>query len=322
MNGTSITNANTIKGKKISKDMGKSVLVTGATGFIGSRLVDSLISQGYEVTSLIRKNKKGNSKSKIIYGDLTEEKIDFKDLKFDCIFHLASHTPLEKNKKILEKVNLEGTKKLFKEIKNITRSIIYISGLGVYGETGEKIIDENQKYNPNTNFVKIRLDAEKYLKEKTLENKINFSVVHFGDVYGAEGWFYEMLIKRLKNNTFRMPKGGNYYKGFVHVEDAIGSMISVFENNLFGESFIVADSTPATFKEFSNYTADQINAKHPGSVPIFLAKAMLGGDLIKLLTTSMKVSNKKISKTYQFKYPNYKEGIKQVILELKEKKKI
>ena len=29
-----------------------------------------------------------------------------------------------------------------------------------------------------------------------------------------DGWFYEMLVKRLKKNTFRMPKGGNYYKGF------------------------------------------------------------------------------------------------------------
>ena len=36
---------------------------------------------------------------------------------------------------------------------------------------------------------------------------------------------------------------------------------------------------PITFKEFSNFTADQIDAKHPGSVPIFLAKAVLGGDL-------------------------------------------
>ena len=33
---------------------------------------------------------------------------------------------------------------------------------------GDKIIDETQKYNPNTNFVKIRLDAEKYLKENSL----------------------------------------------------------------------------------------------------------------------------------------------------------
>jgi len=302
--------------------MTKSVLVTGATGFIGSRLVEELINKGYDVTSLIRKGKEGNSKSNIIYGDLTDEKIDFKDLKFDCVFHLASHTPLEKNKKILEKVNLEGTKKLFKEIKLITKSIIYISGLGVYGETGESIIDESQKYNPNTSFVKIRLDAEKYLKDNSIEHKIDFAVVHFGDVYGPNGWFYEMLVKRLKKNTFRMPKGGNYYKGFVHVEDAVGSMIAILEKQAFGESFIIADSMPVSFKEFSNFTADQINAKHPGSVPVFLAKAVLGSDLIKLLTTSMKVSNKKILEIYDFKYPNYKDGIKQVTSELKSKNKI
>jgi len=302
--------------------MTKSVLVTGATGFIGSKLVEELINKEYDVTSLIRKGKEGNSKSKIIYGDLTDEKIDFKKLEFDCVFHLASHTPLEKNKRILEKVNLDGTKKLFNEIKSKTKSIIYISGLGVYGETGETVVDENQKYNPNTDFVKIRLDAEKYLKENSDKHKIDFAVVHFGDVYGPDGWFYEMLIKRLKKNTFRMPKGGKYYKGFVHVDDAVGSMIAVLENKRFNESFIVADSNPVTFKEFSNFTADQINAKHPGSVPMFLAKAILGGDLIKLLTTSMKVSNKKISEIYEFKYSNYKEGIKQIISELNENNRI
>ena len=44
-------------------------------------------------------------------------------------------------------------------------------------------------------------------------------------------------------------------------------------------------------------TADSIGATHPGTIPMFVAKAILGEDLIKLLTTSMKVSNKKISST-------------------------
>ena len=65
--------------------MTKSVLVTGATGFIGSRLVETLINKGYDVTSLVRNGKEGNSKSRIIYGDLTDDKIDFKDSKFDCV---------------------------------------------------------------------------------------------------------------------------------------------------------------------------------------------------------------------------------------------
>ena len=46
---------------------------------------------------------------------------------------------------------------------------------------------------------------------------------------------------------------------------------------------------------------------------MFLAKGVLGGDLIKLLTTSMKISNEKISKIYKFKYKSYKEGINAIL---------
>ena len=121
-------------------------------------------------------------------------------------------------------------------------------------------------------------------------------------------------------STFRLPGDGSYYKGFVHIDDAVGSMISVMEQNPKNGLFVVSDSFPATFREFANFTSEQIGAKHPGNVPIFLAKAVLGTDLIKLLTTSMKVSNKKISQIYEFRYPSYKEGISQVITELREKK--
>ena len=300
--------------------MNKSILVTGATGFIGSNLVEQLVKKEYQVSSLIRPGKRGNQKSKIIVGDLTNPRIDFNNEPLDCVFHLASHTPLEKNKKILKKVNLDGTKNLFNQIKDKTKSILYVSGLGVYGHTEDKIVNESFPYNPDTEFVKTRLEAQKYLEDNCKELGIGFTVIHFGDVYGSRGWFYEFLIKRLLNKTFRLPKGGEYYKGFVHVDDAVGSMISILEKNKLNETYIVADSTPTKFRDFVNLTADLVNAKHPGNVPSILAKAVLGGDLIKLLTTSMKVSNKKISEIYDFKFSSYKEGIPHVILELKSKK--
>ena len=300
--------------------MSKSVLVTGATGFIGTRLVNSLVEKKYDVSSLIRKGKSGHVKSKNIVGDLTDSKLDIPDTEFDCVFHLASHTPLEKNKRVLEKVNLGGTKNLFNHIKDKTKAITYISGLGVYGETWDSIVDESFPYNPNTDFVKIRLEAQRFLEKNCKELGINFTVIHFGDVYGSGGWFYEVLVKRLLKNTFRLPKGGDYYKAFVHVDDAVGSMISILEKNLTNETYIVADPTSIKFKEFVNFTADNIGADHPGTIPIFVAKAILGGDLIKLLTTSMQVSNKKISQIYEFKFPSYQQGIPNVISELKAKK--
>ena len=299
--------------------MNKSILVTGATGFIGSRLVNSLVEKKYRVSSLIRKGKNGHVKSKNIIADLTDAKLDIPDTEFDCVFHLASHTPLEKNKKVLEKVNLEGTKNLFNNIKDKTKAITYISGLGVYGETQEDVVDESFPYNPNTDFVKIRLDAQRFLEKNCKELGINFTVIHFGDVYGSGGWFYEVLVKRLLKNTFRLPKGGDYYKAFLHVDDAVGSMVSILEKNATNETYIVADPAFVKFKEFVDFTADNIGANHPGTIPMFVAKAVLGGDLIKLLTTSMKISNKKISQIYEFKFPSYQQGIPNVISELKAK---
>ena len=299
--------------------MTKSLLVTGATGFIGSKLVETLLDQKYHVTSLARPRKLVHQKSELVVGDLTDSNLKIPIDDIDCVIHLASHTPLERNKKTLEKVNLQGTKNLFSQVKGKTKSIIYISGLGVYGDPNGMTINETHPYSPPNDFVKIRLDAQKFLESECKEIGVNLSVIHFGDVYGPGGWFYDFLIKRMLNNTFRLPKNGVYYKNFIHRDDAIWSIIAIVEHNSKYESFIVADSTPSTFREFTDFTADQIGLKHPGSVPVFLAKAVLGSDLIKLLTTSMKVSNNKIRKIYDIKYPSYKEGIPQVISELTER---
>ena len=300
----------------------KSILVTGVTGFIGSRLVSALVEKGYDVSTLVRKGKHAENRTKVIFGDLTDSNLDFEENTFDCVFHLASKTPLEKNSKVLEKVNLHGTKNLFNALNGKTRSIVYISGLGVYGSSQNRIIDENTPLDPDTKFVKIRVKAENFLRENCKKNNINFSVVYFGDVYGSKGWFYEFIVKRLLKKSFRIPGNGLYCKGFVHVDDAVGNMIKIMQDELFGESFIVTDSTPCTFRDFVNHTADQMGAKYPGSVPLFLARTVLGSDLIKLLTTSMQVSNRKISSVYDFKYPSYIEGIPNVLSELRRENKL
>jgi nucleoside-diphosphate-sugar epimerase len=107
----------------------KSVLVTGATGFIGSRLVSALVEKKYSVSTLVREGKHTEIKTDEIIGDLTDPNLNFEGKDFDCVFHLASHTPLEKNSKVLENVNLNGTKNLFEAINGKTKSIIYVLNL-------------------------------------------------------------------------------------------------------------------------------------------------------------------------------------------------
>ena len=288
------------------------VLVTGAGGFIGSRLCKKLISEGHKVYGVIHNSPSQTEGIQIINADLTKNDFVIPDVKFDVVFHLAAATPLVKDKKKQKRINYEGTVNLFEKIKNKTNFIVYASGLGVFGSPKE-IVNEQSSIQPDTDFVKIRLEAQKFLENSCKNNNIGFSVCYFGDVYGDGSWFTEMVVKKLKSGMMKVPGKGDYDKCFIHVEDAVGILASIAKNNLKDQSYVCADSTSITFKEFVDYTADKIGKKHPGGVPIFLAKGVLGGDLVKLLTTPIKISNQKVSEIYKFVYPSYKEGINSIL---------
>ncbi len=291
------------------------VLVTGGAGFIGSNLVQVLVKNDHDVSCLVRSNKPNEPKIKLIKGDLTESNLSISDT-FDVVYHLAAVWVGEKDKKIQKSVNYDGTVNLFNAIKDRTKTIVYVSGLGVFGDTKGKIIDENSKPNPNTDYAKIRLEAQNFLERKCTESGINFVVAYLGDVYGNGGWFTNMVLERLRKGAFRIPGSGKYYRSFVHVNDVSSALVSIIERNAINQSFIVTDSNPITFLEFINYVSKKVGVKQPGTIPAILAKAVLGSDFANLLTTSVKTSNSKILKICNFQYPSYEKGIDAVFSEL------
>lgn len=292
-------------------------LVTGATGFIGSRLVTKLVDRGVSVTCLVRSGSIPNPAVKTVNGDLTYPDFILPDEKYDVVYHLAAVWPGEKDKKKARTVNYDGSVNLFTMIKEKAKFLVYVSGLGVFGDP-KNIVDENSPLHPHTDYAKTRLEAQKFLESGCKENKIEFSVAYLGDVYGNGGWFKSIMVDRLKNGSFKLPGGGEYYRSFIHVDDVVSALVGIAEKNVINQSLIVTDSNPVLFKDFVNFVSDELGVKYPGSVPTILAKAVLGGDFVKLLTTSVRTSNAKIAKLCEFVYPSYKEGVHSVISEMKQ----
>ncbi len=291
------------------------VLVAGASGFIGSQMVRRLLAGNNSVTSLVRRPEAAIQGSRVVVGDLTEPATLKFDGDYDVVYHFAALTPIERNKEKLAKVNYEGTKNLLDSVKDRTKSFVYASGLAVFDPGVEGgVVTESTPVNPDTEFVKMRIEAQRYLQEQCKDRGIDFTVVHFGDiVYGNGGSFKSMFIDRLKNGSFKIPGNGEYYKNFVHVDDAANAVIAIIEKNAVNQSYIITDSEPVLFKDFVYFAADKMGVKRPGTVPLILAKVALGGDLIKMLTKSMKASNEKIRRIYDFQYPSYKDGLAGVL---------
>ncbi|MEM2855572.1 MAG: NAD(P)-dependent oxidoreductase [Candidatus Nitrosocaldaceae archaeon] len=291
----------------------KRILITGASGLIGSELARLL--ECYKLICLIRDKKKIDLsiKADYIIGDIRYDLRQFKGLEIDTIYHLAALNPLFKDKKMQREVNVEGMKNIINLARECNvKNFIYAQGMGIFDN--EEITEESKR-NPYTEFAKIRLEAEDILLNE--RGNFNICIAILGDVYGSKGWFVDMIVKRLKENRFRIPGKGDYYRSFVHVYDASNALKLLGENESNGY-YIICDDHPSKFSEFVYYVADRLGVNRPGNVPEFIAKLVIGSDMLRLLTRSVKASNRKIKHELGFnlKFPNYMSGVDDILSKL------
>ena len=149
------------------------ICVTGATGFLGSRLVEQLNQEDVNIFVIGRnlkrlRNKKSSNVSYIEYdlNNPQKERIIEKIDNIDCLIHLAAYVPKHGNEDDIGKsiqTNILGTMHLIDSIGKITKKVIFGSTLEVYGLPVQLPISENHPTEPLTFYGASKLSAEKYL---------------------------------------------------------------------------------------------------------------------------------------------------------------
>lgn len=220
----------------------KKIFITGATGYIGQHLVDSLIKKGKEVYILTRKKTSfflNNRNVHVIIGDITDP-ISLPP-NIDSIYHCAGviHKPQE-----MEKVNVLGTQNIVNlAIKNNCK-LIYLSSAGIIGKTNTTILDENTICNPQNAYEISKYKAEQIVLagiKRGLKAHILRPVTIFGvkDNPGIDSFFH--LLKSMRNGLYKNIGHGTY--NIVHINEVVKALQILGEINIpYGGTYIVGNA--------------------------------------------------------------------------------
>ena len=251
----------------------KKILITGASGFIGSSLVDEGLKRGYEMVAGIRSSSSrkylSDERIKFIELDFTDEKkleqqlSDFikKHGKFDYVIHNAGIT---KAKKIQDyfTVNFQYTKNLadaFVKSNNVPGKFVYMSSLAAYGpgETQEPIRHSDTP-KPVTSYGKSKLESENYLRSLS---GFPYIIIRPTAVYGPRDKDIFILIKMLNRNFEAYIGFGRQVLSFVHVKDLVRAIYLTIESPHKQKEYFVSDGSIYDSKMFNSTAKKYLKKK-------------------------------------------------------------
>ncbi|NIM90887.1 MAG: NAD-dependent epimerase/dehydratase family protein [Candidatus Aminicenantes bacterium] len=206
-------------------------LVTGATGFIGSHLVETLFAQEWEVTCLVRPTSRVKFLSKLPVRFVASQPEELQSLEEavkgqDYIFHLAGRIRSAK-REVYERANHLLTRNLVQAClsKNPTlKRFVYISSISAAGPSlPGRYLDENDPCTPTSEYGRSKLRSEQAVQESW--DSIPATIIRPPNVYGPRQQETELLIKIISKRIVPLLKEKGEKTSLIYVKDLVEGII-------------------------------------------------------------------------------------------------
>lgn len=258
------------------------VVVTGGLGFIGSHLVDRLISEGYD-TYIIDNLTSGqlnnlNPAATFYQADILNEsqlrKI-FNDVKPEALFHMAAQIDVQtsiNNPNLDAMCNIIGSLNLIELCKTYNCKIIYSSSAAIYGSPQYVPVTEEHPINPISNYGISKYTPELYIQTSANLHNLNFNILRYANVYGnrqvnnGEGGVISIFIDKIINGERPIIFGdGTQTRDFIFVEDVVSANIAALKCSANG-TFNISTNKKTTINDLIHHLNSILDKK---VVPIY-----------------------------------------------------
>jgi len=290
----------------------ETVLITGGSGLIGTRLSKKLLEKGYKVLILSR-TKKPKANPPRYYWDWTKKEIEEGAIeKADYIIHLAGENILDriwtkKYKRLIVDSRVKSGQFIFEKVKELRKDLkafISASAIGYYGAfVSDKIFKETDP--PANDFLANTCRQWENMADQFSTLGIRTVKIRTSPVLAAHGGALSKILQPLKMGIAPVPGTGKQYFSWIHIDDLCAIYLKAIEDANMKGVYNAAAPDQITNKEFVGQVAKILHKRvWVNKIPAWLIKLIFGKKSIALLS-GFKVSSDKIqSAGYRFLFPD------------------
>jgi len=306
------------------------ILVTGATGVFGHRIVDRLSDAGHEVLGLTRRPAGATvverNGGEPIEGDLLERSalqsaLDGRDV--DVVVHAATRLPPETKTTAAywqrnDRVRLTGAKHLLAAVGEGIDQFVFPSVVWVARQPDGSAFDEAAARHPDR-ATQSAADVEDLLAAAGDKLGFDATILRTGFFYGPDGRHTRLFAKNLLAGDLPVVGGGLFGRrdarvSLLHASDAARAVRSAVDAGIDG-CYHVVDDEPVTFAAYVQTFADLLDAPAPRRIPWWLARPLAGKDMVRFLTSPFPTTNERFRDAtgWEPQYPTYRDGLQQIV---------